>query len=49
MWTTWSDADGIWRMVSTNPALPNFGELLEYAAGPFDGVKTGPDVYVVAP
>ena len=49
VWTTWSDVDGVWRMVSTNPALPNFRDLLEYAAGPYDGLTLGPDVYAETP
>ncbi len=36
VWTTWSNAEGVWRMIRTNPALPNFRELLSYEAGPYD-------------
>lgn len=45
VWTTWSNAEGVWRMVSTNPALPNFRELLSYEAGPYDNFPLGPDQF----
>ena len=40
---TWTNAEGPWRITRTNPALPNFGELLSYSAGPYDGFKLGTD------
>lgn len=45
VWVSWTDTEGVWRITSTNPALPNFGDLLSYAAGPYDGVVVGPDIY----
>lgn len=45
IWTTWSKAEGVWRLVRTNPALPNFRELLSYEAGPYDNYPLGPDTY----
>lgn len=45
VWTTWSNSEGVWRMVQTNPALPNFRELLSYEAGPYDNFPLGPDRY----
>jgi len=40
---TWTGSDGIWRIQRTEPAFPNFGELLAYSAGPFDDFSLGPD------
>jgi hypothetical protein len=43
VWTTWTEAEGVWRMVRTNPAMPNFRELLSFEAGPYDNFPLGPD------
>lgn len=45
VWTTWSDTEGVWRMIRTNPALPNFREVLSFDAGPYDNFPLGPDQY----
>ncbi|HNT89761.1 MAG TPA: hypothetical protein PKL84_18000, partial [Candidatus Hydrogenedentes bacterium] len=45
IWTTWTDRDGVWRILRTDPAFPNFKELLEPSSGPFDQFRTGPDVF----
>lgn len=42
-WITFTDAGGPWRILSTNPAVPNFNDILSYAAGPDDGIVPGPD------
>lgn len=46
VWVSWEVQDGIWRIVSTNPALPNFRDLLSYSAGPYDQYPTGPDYFL---
>ncbi len=43
VWVTWSDVDGPWRIIQTNPALPNFKDLLSYSAGPHNALTPGPD------
>jgi hypothetical protein len=45
VWLTWTGREGVWRLVQTNPAVPNFRDLLSYSAGPYDNFPTGPDVY----
>jgi hypothetical protein len=40
---TWTNTEGPWRITRTDPAFPNFGELLSYSAGPYDGFKLGSD------
>lgn len=45
VWVTWSNAEGVWRIIRTNPALPNFRELLSYDAGPYDYFPLGPDQF----
>lgn len=42
-WFTFTDKDGVWRIQRTNPAVPNFRDLLSYAAGPYDDITPGPD------
>lgn len=43
VWLTFIKTDNIWRIEHTEPALPNFREILSFAAGPFDGYWPGPD------
>ncbi|MBI3118817.1 MAG: hypothetical protein HYZ00_09040 [Candidatus Hydrogenedentes bacterium] len=45
VWITWTNRDGTWRILQTNPALPNFSDLLSYSAGPFDYFPLGPDAF----
>ncbi len=49
IWITWTDQEGVWRILHTDPALPNFKELLGYSAGPFDGFRPGPDLAAPEP
>lgn len=35
--------DGIWRIIRTNPPLPNFGDILAFSAGPYDEFTLGAD------
>lgn len=41
---SWTGSDGIWRIQRTDPAVPNFNELLSYSAGPYDNLRPGADV-----
>lgn len=43
VWVTWAEEEGLWRIVKTNPALPNFRDILSYAAGPYDNFPLGAD------
>jgi hypothetical protein len=45
VWVTWSNSDGVWRIARTNPAFPNFREILSYEAGPYDNFPLGPDQF----
>lgn len=45
VWVTWSNAEGVWRIVRTNPAFPNFREILSHDAGPYDNFPLGADEY----
>lgn len=45
---TWSQQGDTWRLIRTAPALPNFRDLLLDAAGPYDGLGAGPDLYGAA-
>ncbi len=44
-WLTFARRNGVWRIVRTNPALPNFGDILSFSTGPHDPFAPGPDVY----
>ncbi|MBI4559005.1 MAG: hypothetical protein HY706_15590 [Candidatus Hydrogenedentes bacterium] len=43
IWITFAEQDGAWRIVHTNPALPNFKDILSFSAGPYDHFSSGPD------
>ncbi len=43
VWITFVAPDNIWRIVQTDPAVPNFRDLLSYAASPYAGLAPGPD------
>lgn len=49
VWTTWTRQEGAWSIIFSNPAWPNFRELLSYLTGPFDNYPLGPDRYVARP
>ncbi len=49
VWVTWAVREGVWRIIRTNPGVPNFRDLLSYSAGPYAGFTPGPDVYAPAP
>lgn len=41
---TLTDRDGPWRILRTNPAVPNFRDMLSFSAAPADALTPGPDV-----
>lgn len=43
VWISFVNEDGAWRILRTNPALPNFRDILSWSAGPFDAYSPGPD------
>ncbi len=43
-WLTFTNAEGPWRIVHTNPALPNLNDILSFSAGPGDNAGPGPDL-----
>lgn len=43
VWLTFSKTDDAWRIESSDPALPNFREILSFSAGPFDALAQGAD------
>ena len=42
---TFTNRDGAWRIIRTDPAVPNFNDILSFSAGPHDQFAPGPDVY----
>ena len=46
IWLTFSNLDGTWRLIRTDPALPNFGDILSFSSGYSNSYPPGPDVYV---
>ncbi len=46
-WVTWAKRDGMWRIVETRPALPNFRDLLGHSTPP-GSLPPGPDRYPAA-
>ena len=49
IWITFADYEGNWRTRSTQPALPNFKDILSFSSGPYDALNPGPDRYAPAP
>jgi hypothetical protein len=43
VWVTFVARDGVWRIIRTNPALPNLKDILAFSAGPYDQFALGPD------
>lgn len=37
--------DGGWQIVHTNPAFPNFLDILSFSASPYESIPPGPDSY----
>ncbi len=48
VWFTFMQSDSVWRILRTQPALPNFRDLLSWSASPADGLAPGPDQYAPA-
>ncbi|MCP4641414.1 MAG: hypothetical protein GY851_13315 [bacterium] len=42
---TFVQQEGGWRIMRTDPALPNLKDILSFSAGPFDAFAPGADVY----
>jgi len=45
LWVSFVKEQNHWRITSTNPALPNFRDLLHNATGPYENLHPGPDIY----
>lgn len=43
VWLHFAERNGTWCLVTTNPALPNFKDLLRASASPYDVFPPGPD------
>ncbi len=43
VWVNFVNQGGVWRILGTDPALPNFRDLLSFSAGPYDPLAPGPD------
>jgi hypothetical protein len=41
---TFVESEGVWRISRTEPALPNFRDILSFSVGPYDSFMGGPDV-----
>ncbi len=44
VWVSFSDREGPWRILRTNPALPNFRDILSFCASPYDNFPPAPDI-----
>lgn len=44
VWVYFVKEDNAWRVARTNPALPNFKDILSFSASPYDGIQLGPDL-----
>jgi hypothetical protein len=45
VWLTFANREGEWRIERSDPALPNFADILSFSAGPYDSFPPGPDVF----
>ncbi|MCL4691050.1 MAG: hypothetical protein KJ060_00845 [Candidatus Hydrogenedentes bacterium] len=45
IWLTFANREGEWRIERSDPALPNFADILSFSAGPYDSFPPGPDIY----
>jgi hypothetical protein len=43
IWVYFVNKDNAWRIVRTNPALPNLKDILSFSASPYDKITLGPD------
>ena len=44
VWIYFAQENTTWRVVRTNPALPNFKDILSFSASPYDPMQVGPDL-----
>jgi len=42
---TFANREGAWRIERSDPALPNFADILSFSAGPYDSFPPGPDIF----
>ncbi len=45
VWLTFTNQEGEWRIQRSDPALPNFADILSFSAGPYDSFPPGPDIF----
>jgi hypothetical protein len=43
VWVFFIERENQWTIATTNPALPNFSDILSFSASPFDNFVLGPD------
>lgn len=43
VWIYFGQENGAWRIQRTDPAVPNFRDILSYSSSPFDSIPPGPD------
>jgi hypothetical protein len=43
-WVIFTDREGPWRIIRTDPPLPSFRDILSFSAAPYDALAPGPDV-----
>jgi len=44
VWIYFAREQDAWRVVRTNPAMPNFKDILSFSASPYDRIQLGPDL-----
>lgn len=42
-WIHFAERNGVWQILRSDPAVPNFKDLLSFSASPFDPIALGPD------
>jgi hypothetical protein len=45
VWLTFANREGAWRIERSDPALPNFADILSFSTGPYDSFPPGPDIF----
>jgi hypothetical protein len=43
VWIYFGQSNGNWQIVRTDPALPNFNDILSFSTSPYDAIQLGPD------
>jgi hypothetical protein len=46
---TFAEQNGVWRLLASDPALPNFRDILSFSADPYEPLPFGPDLYGTGP